>query len=367
MAEDFQLALVGVGNISAIYIKMLGEIPGVHLVGVSDALEGRAAEVAAEHEGLRALTVDEAVSSADGIDAIINLTIPAAHAEVSLAAIAGGRHVYTEKPLATNTTDGANVLAAAADAGLRVGCAPDTVLGAGIQTARNVIDSGTIGTPVAATAFFTARGPDNWHPNPYFFYQPGGGPLLDVGPYYVASLIQLLGPVKRVTAFVRPSFTERPITSGPNAGNVIKVDVDTHISATIEHESGVLSTLIASFDIQQARLPRIEVYGADGTVSVPDPNTFAGDVDVFLPGGEWRKVDYSAGITDAQRGIGVADMGRAIRHDEPHRASGEMGYHGLEVMESILKSAHIGSAVEITSTAVRPALMPLSDFSYFAS
>lgn len=367
MAEDFQLALVGVGNISTIYIKMLAEIPGVHLVGVADALEGRAEEVAGAHEGLRALTVDEAVGSADGIDAIINLTIPSAHAQVSLAAIAGGRHVYTEKPLATNTADGTAVLGAAKAAGLRIGCAPDTVLGAGIQTARNVIDSGTIGTPVAATAFFTARGPDNWHPNPYFFYQPGGGPLFDLGPYYIASLIQLLGPIKRVTAMARPSFTERPITSGPNEGNVIKVDVDTHISATIEHESGVLSTLITSFDIQQARLPRIEVYGADGTVSVPDPNTFAGDVEVFLPGGEWTKVDYSAGITEAQRGIGVADMGRAIRHDEPHRASGEIGYHALEVMESILTAAHSGSAVEITSTAQRPALMPLGDFSYFAS
>ncbi len=367
MADDFRLALVGVGNISTIYIKMLGEIPGVHLVGVSDAIEGRAEEVAGAHDGLRALTVDEAVGGADDIDAIINLTIPSAHAEVSLAAIAGGRHVYTEKPLATNTADGAKVLAAAAAAGLRIGCAPDTVLGAGIQTARDVIDSGRIGQPVAATAFFTARGPDNWHPNPYFFYQPGGGPLFDLGPYYIASLVQLLGPIKRVSALARPSFTQRPITSGPNEGNVIEVDVDTHISASIEHESGVLSTLITSFDIQQARLPRIEVYGADGTVSVPDPNTFAGDVDVFVPGGEWTNVAYSAGITEAQRGIGVAEMGRAIRHGEPHRASGEIGFHALEVMESILESAHSGTAVDIASTAERPAIMPLADFSYFAS
>jgi len=368
MADELRLAIVGVGNISAIYIKMLGQLPGVRLVGLADAIEGRAEQVAAEHDGVRAMSVQEAVADADDVDAIINLTIPTAHAQVSLAAIAGGRHVYTEKPLSANTVDGAKVIAAAEQAGVRVGCAPDTVLGTGVQTARDVIDSGRVGTPVAATAFFTARGPDNWHPNPDFFYQPGGGPLLDVGPYYVASLIQLLGPVARVVSMARPSFTERPITSGPNEGHVIKVDVDTHVSATLEHESGVLSTLIASFDITKARLPRIEIYGADGTVNVPDPNTFAGDVDVFVAGADdWETVPPSAGIRDAQRGIGVADMARALRHGEPHRAAGEVGYHGLDVMETILNAAAAQKSLPVRSTCGRPALMPLADFSYFSS
>jgi predicted dehydrogenase len=367
MADELRLAIVGVGNISAIYIKMLGQLPGVRLVGLADAIEGRAEKVAAGLEGVRAMSVREAVADADDVDAVVNLTIPTAHVQVSCDAIAGGRHVYTEKPLAANTVDGAKVIEAANAAGVRVGCAPDTVLGTGIQTAREVIDAGRIGAPVAATAFFTARGPDNWHPNPDFFYQPGGGPLLDVGPYYVASLIQLLGPVARVVSMARPSFIERPITSGPNEGHVIKVDVDTHVSATLEHESGVLSTLIASFDIQKARLPRVEIYGADGTVDVPDPNTFGGDVDVFLPGKDWETVSPSAGIRDAQRGIGVADMARALRHGEPHRASGEVGYHGLDVMETILAAAVAQKSLPVKSTCDRPALMPLGGFDYFAS
>ncbi len=368
MADELRLAIVGVGNISAIYITMLDKLPGVRLVGLADAIEGRAETVAADLDGIRALTVEEAIGTADDVDAIINLTIPAAHAEVSLQAIAGGRHVYTEKPLSTATADGRRVVEAADKAGVRLGCAPDTVLGTGIQTARQVIDSGGIGEPIAGAAFFTARGPDNWHPNPDFFYAPGGGPLFDLGPYYISSLIHLLGPIARVTGFARPSFTRRPVTAGPNAGHVIEVTVDTHVGATLQHASGAISTLITSFDIQQARLPRIEIYGADGTVDVPDPNTFAGDVDVYTATSKaWETVAPSAGIRDAQRGIGVADLGRAVRHGEPHRASGELGFHALEVMESVLEAAHSGDAVEITSTCERPVLMPLADYDYFVS
>lgn len=367
MTDDLRVALIGAGNISAIYVKMLGQLPGVRVVGVADVIADKAVEVAATSPGARAMTVDEAASGASDVDLAVNLTIPSAHAEMTLAAIEGGRHVYTEKPFATTSHDGKKILTAAKAKDVRVGCAPDTVLGTGVQTARQIIDSGRVGEAVAASAFFIGRGPDNWHPNPDFFYQQGAGPLYDVGPYYIATLLQLLGPVRRVTAFARPSWKERTVSSGVNVGHVIEVDVDTHITASLEHESGALSTLIATFDVHSSRVPRVEIWGADGSVSVPDPNTFAGDVDVFTPGGTWETSPRTAGIKDTQRGTGVADMARAIRHDEPHRASAEMGYHGLDVMESIIQAAHDGKAVDIDSTFERPALMPLADFSYFAS
>ena len=275
----------------------------------------------------------------------LNLTIPAAHAAVHQAALAAGKHVYGEKPLAMDRTEAEPLLKYAAANDLRIGCAPDTVLGTGTQTARAVIDRGDIGTPHAATAFMVTPGHELWHPAPEFYYQPGGGPVLDMGPYYVTSLVTLLGPVVRVTARAGQSKQQRKIHTGPRAGTVFDVEVPTHVTGVLEHESGALTTVLMSFDVWAGRLPRIEVHGTDGSLSVPDPNGFDGTVEIVTPEQrEWTEVPVAGGYAGAGRGVGVADMARALRTGEPHRASGELAYHVLDVLESFAGLRRTGSA-----------------------
>jgi predicted dehydrogenase len=290
------------------------------------------------------------------VDLVLNLTIPAVHGEIALAALASGKHVYNEKPLALTVDEGRTVLAAAADAGLRVGCAPDTVLGTGIQTARALVDAGRIGVPVAATAFMTTPGHERWHPDPEFLYRPGGGPLFDMGPYYLTSLVHLLGPVVSVTGVSSRPAESREIGSGPRAGTKFAVEVDTHVTGLLVHGSGAVSTLMISFDVWAARLPRIEVYGSRGSVSVPDPNQFSGPVDLFDPEtAEWRAIEPSAGYRDGGRGIGMADLAQALADGEQHRASGDLALHVLDVMETLLRAAQEGRTLSIGTRVERPA------------
>lgn len=353
MGGQLVIGIVGCGKISGAYLNTLKRLDNVRVAAAADLDPARAAKVQADHPEISARSVDELLSDSE-IELVLNLTVPAAHAAVAMRALRSGKHVYGEKPLAATLAEADGVLALATG-GLRVGCAPDTVLGIGTQTARSAVDSGMIGTPVAATAVMANAGPESWHPDPDFYFQPGGGPLLDMGPYYLSALVHLLGPVSRVSGAARRGRATRTIGSGPRAGTVFPVDVDTHVTGVLEHESGALSTLLMSFDVHASRMPRIEVHGTDGSLTVPDPNRFDGTVEVRGPGErEWRELPTSGGYANSARGYGVSDLATALRTGVPHRASAELARHVLEVMESLLTAAHTHTAVEVRSRCERP-------------
>lgn len=353
-----RIGVIGVGNISSQYFAHFPDLPNLRLVAVADVNEERAREVAAE-QGVRALTVDELLADAD-IDAVLNLTIPQAHAAIGIRAIESGKHVYGEKPLALEPAEAEPLLALAAQKGLRVGSAPDTVLGTGIQTARKALDDGAIGEPIAAAIHWSAPGHELWHPAPAFYYQRGGGPLFDMGPYYLTSIVTLFGPIARVSGVATTSSRARSVATGPLAGTAIPVDVATHVSALLEHENGLTTTITVSFDVWKSRAPLFEVFGTEGTMAVPDPNRFDGDVEIApATTREWETIPVSAGWADSGRGFGLADMARAIETDRPHRASGELAFHVLEVMDGILRAADSHTVVDIDSTLERPSPVPL--------
>ena len=350
---------VGAGQISGAYLSTLRRLSNVEVVAVCDLDEARARTAAAAAPGARPLAVAELLA-ADDVDLVLNLTIPAAHAEVAHAAIAAGKHVYGEKPLAVTTGQAREVLAAAGRAGVRVGCAPDTVLGTGVQTARACLDAGEIGTPIAATAFMVTPGHERWHPAPEFYYLPGGGPLFDMGPYYLTALVTLLGPVRRVVGMAATPRATRTIGSGPRAGAEIDVAVATHVTGVLEHASGALSTLMMSFDVWAGRLPYIEVYGTGGSLSVPDPNGFGGTVQIFTAGAkDWAPAPEAGGYRGAARGYGVSDLASALTSGTAHRANGEIAYHVLDVMEALLTAADSRHSADVTSTCDRPPAVPL--------
>jgi predicted dehydrogenase len=350
VGEPLNIGLVGCGAISGKYLETIARLPSLHLTAAADLDLSRAQAVSP-----RALTVDALVEDPD-VDVVLNLTVPVAHAEVALKAIAAGKDVYGEKPFAANLSEAGQVLQAAEAAGVRVGCAPDTVLGTGTQTARHAIDEGAIGVPIAATASMVTPGHEFWHPNPDFYYVPGGGPLMDMGPYYISSLVTLLGPVASVIgagSHLRPA---RNIHSGPRAGENLPVLVDTHVTGVMTHESGVLSTLVMSFDAVATQSAYLEVHGSNGSMVVPDPNVFDGDVRLRRLGDpDWQTLDVSAGYLNGGRGCGLADMAA----EKSPRASGLLAFHVLDVMESLLLSAKSGQAVTIDSTCERPAPVPL--------
>ncbi|MEO6533806.1 MAG: Gfo/Idh/MocA family oxidoreductase [Pseudolysinimonas sp.] len=352
------VGVIGVGVISGQYFAQFARLPNIRLAAIADLDTARAASVAAE-QGTVALSVDELLID-PRVDAVLNLTIPAAHAEIGMRALAGGKHLYGEKPLALTTAEARPMLDAAAAAGLRIGCAPDSVLGTGIQTARAVLDSGRIGAPVGASVHWSNPGHETWHPAPAFYFQPGGGPLFDMGPYYLTSLVTLLGPVARVSGTVSRSDRARTVATGPNAGAPVPVDVDTHVTALLEHANGVTSTVTVSFEVWATRVPQFEVYGTAGTIAVPDPNKFSDPVAVATAtaaiGREpaFVEVPVEAGYPDAGRGVGLSDMARAIETGRPHRASGELAFHVLDIMESILRAGREHTVIELTSTVERP-------------
>jgi predicted dehydrogenase len=349
-----RVGVIGVGVISAQYFASFPSIPALRLTAVADLDRERAALVAAE-QGVVALSVDELLASTE-VDVVLNLTIPAVHAEVALRAIAAGKHVYGEKPLALTIADGRRVLEAAAAAGVRVWSAPDTVLGTGIQTARRALEDGRIGRPVAAACFWASPGHELWHPAPDFYYREGGGPLLDMGPYYLTALVTLLGPVVRVDGASLRSDRERRIATGPREGTALGVEVDTHVTAILTHASGVVSTVTVSFEVWASRNALFEVYGTEGTLAVPDPNTFSGDTEAFTrESGAWSVEPVGAGFERAGRGVGLADLAVAVRTGRPERASGALALHVLEIMEAVLT----GGATTLSTTADAPAPVPL--------
>lgn len=358
MGRPLTVGMVGVGTISRQYFDTIARMPGLDLVAVADLDAGRATAAATEH-GVEALALEELFAD-PRIDAVLNLTVPAAHVEVALRAIEAGKHVYGEKPLALDLEGGRHLLSAAQAAGVRLGSAPDTVLGTGIQTARRLLDDGAIGRPVGAAVHWSSPGHESWHPAPQFYYQPGGGPLFDMGPYYLTSLVTLLGPVVRVSGSATRSDRARVVADGPAAGSPVPVDVDTQISAIVEHADGIASTLTMSFEIWASRAPQFEVFGTAGTIAVPDPNQFSEPVELWTQPLGWSRAADSAGYVDAGRGIGLADLAGALRRGEPHRASAEMAFHVLEIMDAILRSSREHRTVELTSTVRRPAPVGLA-------
>lgn len=358
METRVKVGIVGTGNIFGTYVKNCRAFDILEIAACAD-IDHRKAEAKAEEFNVpRVCSVEDLLADPD-IQIVVNLTVPKAHAEVNLAAISADKNAYSEKPLAVARQDGQKILSTAKEKGVRVGCAPDTFLGGGLQTCRKLVDDGWIGEPVAAVAFMVQHGPESWHPNPDFFYQAGAGPMFDVGPYYLTALINLLGPVKRVAGSTRISFPERIASSELHRGRRIPVEVPTHVAGVLDFVAGPVGTIITSFDVWAAHLPRIEIYGSQGSLSVPDPNIFGGRVLVRRAGAsEWSEVPLTHS-SEVGRGIGVADLAYGIACGRPHRASGEMAYHVLDIMHALGESSEIGQHIEITSRCTRPAPLPL--------
>jgi predicted dehydrogenase len=352
------VGIIGCGVISDVYAKKMNELPFVELVACADLMPDRAQKLAKEHGIPKTLSAEELIADPE-VGVVVNLTIPTVHYEVSLAAIEAGKDVFSEKPLALTLEEGLALGKAAAAKGVRVGCAPDTFLGAGLQTCRKLIDDGAIGEPVAANGFMQSPGPESWHPGPQMFYQRGAGPLFDMGPYYLTALVSLLGPARRVTGSARVTHAQRKIGSEPLRGQMMDVEVPTHVASVIDLASGPVATLVTSFDVQTTRLRNIEIYGTEGTLSVPDPNTFGGVIGLRKSGEkQWEEVPLTHGNTKQSRGIGLGDMVRAIQENRPHRASLELSSHVLELMESSVAASDSGRHVEPQTTCERPASLP---------
>jgi predicted dehydrogenase len=367
--ESVNVGVLGCGHVSDQYFRGCGRFDAVRLVACSDIDQARAERKAAAHGIPRACTPEELLGD-PAVELVINLTPPAAHAETTLALIEAGKHVWSEKPLAAGLDEARRLVDAASTAGVRLGCAPDTFLGGALQTANKLIEDGWVGRPVAAVAFVSEHGYEHFHPNVDFFYGRGGGPALDLGPYYVTALVALLGPVARVTGFARATFPERIVPRGPRRGEHIPVSVPTHVTGALELECGVLVTVLMSWDIWSTNLPYIEVYGTEGSLSAPNPDLFdglpqlrrAGEEELRQPPPAPGAVEWFAmPLThdgDVERGIGVADMAHAIRTGRPHRASGELALHVLEVLTALHGATPGRGPVEIESSCERPRPLP---------
>ena len=364
------IGIIGCGNISDAYLKGAARSKLVRVKSVADLRAEAAAARAAEYK-VQAVSVDALLADSD-IEIVINLTVPQVHGPVSLSVIDAGKHVYSEKPVAIALSDARALMLAAAAKRLRVGCAPDTFFGAGHQACRRALDEGRIGTPIAGAAAVLSHGMEHWHPNPEFFFKRGGGPLLDMGPYYITQLVNLLGPVSRVTAEASMGSPTRVVSSEPLRGQVIQVEVPTTVNAALRFAAGANVAISQSWDVWKHRRVPIEIYGSEGSMQVPDPNFFAGEPMVSVRDGDWQAVDVSrhpfgannrimrTGVEVADyRIVGLLDMAAAIRQDRPHRASGALALHVLEVLEAIERAAVEARHVMIESTCERPEALPL--------
>ena len=354
-----RIGIAGIGKISGIYLDNLTGMFGkrVKLTAVTDLISERAEKAAADY-GVKAFKSAGAMLKSSDVDIVLNLTQPQFHSDLALAAVKAGKHVYNEKPLCVKREEAAGLLKAAAEKGVRVGGAPDTFLGAGIQTCRKLIDDGWIGSPVAATAFMMNHGHEHWHPAPEFYYKTGGGPMFDMGPYYLTAMVNLLGPVVRVSGSAKTGSPMRTITSEPLNGTVIEVEVPTHIAGVLDFASGAVGTVITSFDVYSHTLPFIEIYGTEGTLRVPDPNTFGGPVYVKrFREEEWSQIPLIKSYPENSRGLGVTDMAEAVEEGRPHRASAELCYHVLDIMHGIHNASDSGKYYKLKSKCKRPAAL----------
>lgn len=355
LARPVGVAVVGCGTISHEYLRNLTSFADLRVLLCADLDPARAKAQAARYGVPEAGDTAAALAHPD-VELIVNLTVPAAHAAVTRQALAAGKHVWTEKPLATDSATGQRLLAGAARAGLRIGCAPDTTLGAGLQTARRLVRAGAIGVPQTGLALLQDPGPDRWHSDPEFLFQPGAGPLFDMGPYYLAALATLFGPAEQVAAIGRRGRDQRVIRRGPRAGTAFAVAVPTHVAALVGYAQGPAATLVLSFDSPLRRHGFLEISGTEATLALPDPNRFDGEIRIRPTGSDgWTSIP-AAGAT-AGRGLGVLDLARAVRAGVPHRAPGELALHVLETMEAIARSAGAGTFEPVRTTFAIPDLL----------
>jgi len=356
--DPLRVGIVGTGNICGIYIENLHGFSSTHVIACADLDVARAVMVAKKADIPLALAPEDLLAHPD-VDLVLNLTPPPNHAEIALAAVAAGKHVYNEKPLAVEFGDGRALLADAARHGVRVGGAPDTFLGAGHQTARSVIDSGRLGQIVSVNGFMLCGGHESWHPSPAFYYARGGGPLFDMGPYYLSAFVNMFGPMVRVTGATSTSRPVRMISSEPLRGQEIKVETPTHVTGVFEFANGVIGQLTTSFDVPVGNVPPIVVCGTEGSMVVPDPNAFGGE----LRSRRYDETDWTIHTSprpfeDNSRGLGVLDLALAIRDGRAHRASGALALHVLESMHAVLRSAQSGRHIKLETTVERPEPMP---------
>lgn len=352
--KSVKVGIIGCGNISEIYFKNAAKFGILEVIAAADLIPERVDAKAEAFNIPHVYYSGEELLQNPEVELVINLGVPKVHAELCLAALKAGKHVYVEKPLALTRAEGQAILNLANKKGLLVGGAPDTFMGAGIQTCRKIIEDGWIGQPIAGTAFMVTPGHERWHPDPEFYYQEGGGPMFDMGPYYLTALINLLGPIKRISGSTKISYAERTITSKAKYGQKIKVEVPTHVAGTFDFASGAIVSMITSFDVWGANLPRIEIYGTKGSLSVPDPNTFGGPVKIKLANSDWMELPLTHGYSENSRGLGVADMAYAIRTGRKHRANGELTYHVLEAMHGIHDAANSGQYYYMQSNCSKP-------------
>lgn len=354
-----RVGIIGCGAISGIYFKNGKVFNALDIVACADQDITRAQAKAEEYSIAKALTTEDLLADSE-VEIVINLTIPGAHYSVCKAALEAGKHVYVEKPLSVAFEEGRELVELARAKNLRVGNAPDTFLGGGIQTAIKLLRDGWIGEPVGAFASMMSSGVEAWHPNPIFYYEKGGGPMFDMGPYYLTALVALLGPMTRVTGSTRITYPTRYVTSAPFAGNSVEVETPTHITGIMDFASGAIGTITTSFDVRASKLPRIEIYGTEGTLGVPDPNTFGGPVMIKRKGAsEWSEIALTHGHSDNGRGVGVADMAAAVQSGRAHRASGDLGLHVLEAMHGFHTASDTGAHYKMTTHVETPAPMPL--------
>ena len=345
------IGIVGVGDISGIYLKNLTQVfKEVKVIALCDLIKEKA-EKAGEAYGIPKLydTMYELFADRE-IDIVLNLTRPDEHYEVTREALRAGKHVYSEKPLAADFAKGQELAKLAEEKGLTLGGAPDTFMGAGLQTCRKLIDLGLIGQPIGAAAFMICRGHEGWHPDPEFYYKRGGGPMLDMGPYYITALVNLLGGVKSVTGIARTSFKERIITSNPKAGQKIRAEVPTYVTGMLEFYSGAVGTLFTTFDVYNKGQARFEVYGSEGTLLVPDPNTFGGPIQLLRKEEkEYKELPLLFDYAENSRGLGLADMAKAIETGRVPRTGYAQTLHVLEVMSAFELSSVKRATVDLST------------------
>jgi len=354
--KTINLGIIGCGMISDAYFKAAQRFEVLSVAACADQMTERAEEKT-ETYGVPNMSAEDLLHDTS-VDIVLNLTPPKVHVDVMAAALEAGKHVYTEKPLAIDLDAGKRILALAREKNLRVGCAPDTFLGGGQQTARKMLDDGWIGRPIAGTATVMGRGPEKW-PQAPFFYDHGAGPMLDLGPYYITSLVNLLGPAESVVAVTGKGGDTR--TGGPETvPRVYPVNVPTHLTGVVTFRGGAIITITASFEVYKHTHPPIEIYGDQGTLQIPDPNTFRGPVRIFRPGyEEWRDAPLSHGYTDNSRSIGAADMACSLNGRRPHRANGDLALHVLEIMLAFDGSMQTGRKIDLTTSCERPTPLPL--------
>ncbi len=356
--QKVKTSIVGCGNISDIYLKNLsGVFSVIDLKGCTDIYPERVKEKQDEYGFEKAYKdLDEMLGDSE-IEIVLVLTQPPYHYEICKKVLEAGKNVYVEKPLSLTKKQGAELKALADKKGLLAGGAPDTFLGAGIQTCRDIIEQGLIGVPIAASANMMCHGHESWHPDPEFYYEVGGGPMFDMGPYYLTALVNLLGPVNNVAASTSMAFSERTITSEKKFGKKVKVEIPTHVTGLLNFESGAVGTIVTSFDVWRHSMPCIEIYGTEGSISVPDPNGFGGSVKYQKHQGEWQEYPLTYEYSENSRGLGVADMAVAIRTGKSPRAGIELTYHVLDIMQSLHEASDSKKNVEIESTCEKPAQM----------